>query len=64
MNADGPIRPGHLHHDPPLHPTPRLSDPADPSTPRFRTVSPRSLSQGSVDQVLEMPAAVLASNRR
>ena len=23
VNADGPIRPGHLHHDPPLHPTPR-----------------------------------------
>jgi hypothetical protein len=23
VNADGPIGPGHLHHDPPLHPTPR-----------------------------------------
>jgi hypothetical protein len=22
VNTDGPIRPGHLHHDPPFHPTP------------------------------------------
>ena len=39
VNADGPIRPGHLHHDPPLHPVPRLPDQADRSTPRFWTVS-------------------------
>ena len=39
VNADGPIRHGHLHHDPPLHPAPRHSDQADPSTPRFWTVS-------------------------
>jgi hypothetical protein len=39
VNADGPIRPGHLHHDPPLHPTPRFPDQADRSTPRFWTVS-------------------------
>ena len=39
VNVDGPIRPGHLHHDPPLHPVPRLPDQADRSTPRFWTVS-------------------------
>ena len=39
VNADGPIRPGHLHHDPPLHPAPRSPTPADASTPRFWTVS-------------------------
>jgi hypothetical protein len=39
VNADGPIRPGHLHHDPPLHPAPRFPDLADRSTPTFWTVS-------------------------
>jgi hypothetical protein len=39
MNADGSICPGHLHHDPPLHPAPRFSGPADPTTPRLWTVS-------------------------
>ena len=39
MGADGSIRPGHLHHDPPLHPAPRFPDQADRSTPRFWTVS-------------------------
>ena len=39
VNADGPIRPGHLHHDPPLHPAPRFPDEADRSTPTFWTVS-------------------------
>src|SRR5271156_3675709 len=39
VNADGPISPGHLHHDPPLHPAPRLPDQADRSTPRFWTGS-------------------------
>jgi hypothetical protein len=39
VNKDGSIRPGHLHHDPPLHPVPRLPDQADRSTPRFWTVS-------------------------
>ena len=39
VNADGSIRPDHLHHDPPLHPVPWLPDQADRSTPRFWTVS-------------------------
>jgi hypothetical protein len=39
VNAGGPIRTGHLHHDPPLHPVPRFPDQADRSTPRFWTVS-------------------------
>jgi hypothetical protein len=39
VNADGPIRAGHLHHDPPLHPAPRFPDQANRSTPRFWTVS-------------------------
>jgi hypothetical protein len=30
VNADGPIRAGHLHHDPPLHPVPRFPDQAGP----------------------------------
>jgi hypothetical protein len=41
VNMDGPIRPDHLHHDPPLHPAPRFPDQADRSTPRFWTVSPQ-----------------------
>ena len=41
VNADGPIRPGHFHHHPPLHPASRLSHQADRSTPRFWTVSVR-----------------------
>ena len=39
VNADGPTRPGHLHHHPPLHPDPRFPDEADRSTPSFWTVS-------------------------
>jgi hypothetical protein len=39
VSADGPIRPGYLHHDPPLHPAPRFADKADRSTSRFWTVS-------------------------
>jgi hypothetical protein len=35
MNVDGPIRPDHVHHDAPLHPTPRFPDRADRSTSRF-----------------------------
>ena len=30
VNADGPIRTGHLHHDPPLYPAPRCTDQARP----------------------------------
>jgi hypothetical protein len=40
VNVDGPIRPDHLHHDPPLHPAPRFPHQADRSTPTFWTVSP------------------------
>jgi hypothetical protein len=39
MNADDPIRPDHLHHDPPLHPAHRFLEKADRSTPTFWTVS-------------------------
>jgi IstB-like ATP binding protein len=33
VSEDGPIRPGHLRHDPPLHPAPRFADQADRSAP-------------------------------
>ena len=39
VNADDPIRPDHLHHDPPLHSVPRFPDHLDRTTPRFWTVS-------------------------
>jgi hypothetical protein len=34
MNADGPICPGHLHHDPPLHPAPPALRPGRPYHPQ------------------------------
>ena len=37
--ADSPIRPGHLHHDPPLLSAPPIPDQADRITPTFWTVS-------------------------
>jgi hypothetical protein len=51
VSAHGPIRPGHLQHDPPLHP-PRFPDKADPSTPRFWTVS-----RGVPEQMARRPSA-------
>jgi hypothetical protein len=39
MNADGPVRPDQLQHDPPLHPELPVTPEPPHGTPRFWTVS-------------------------